>query len=186
MCAGRRVPGKKTRIAACGLADGVNWIYIAENEMQKPNLLLISQKGMSICFEKSSISQQGRTAKGVGGISLANGDRLQFVFQTDMQGSFICFSEEGYVKQSKLEDFSLQNRNGKGIRCFTWHKNGSNGSKILAAFCIREASAFEAHSDLGLTYHLSSSQIPYEPRSSSGLKLIPNVSGEFLESIIQL
>lgn len=177
---------KKTRIAACGLADGDKLVYIAANETQLPNLLLISQKGMSICFEKGSVSEQGRTAKGVGGISLADGDSLQFVFQTDAQGSFICFSEEGYVKQSKLTDFALQNRNGKGIKCFVWHKDGSNGSKLVAAFCIREASAFEAHSDLGLSYHISSSQIPYEPRSSSGLKLIPNMNGEFLENIIQL
>ena len=183
---GAELAAKKARIAACGLAEGDTLLALEKEDPKKPNLLLITANGMSICFEKSSIPQQGRTAKGVGGITLSKGDTLRFAFQIDDKGSIICFSDEGYVKQSHMDAFALQGRNGRGSKCFAWQKNHANGTEVIAAFYIQSAAAFEARSDLDLPYHVSSSQIPYEDRTSSGIKLIPNMSGELLESIIQL
>ncbi len=177
---------KKVKIAACGLAPGDSLIDVAADDAKKPNLLLVTKKGMSILFEKSSVSIQGRTARGIGGIALHHEDCLQYVFQISGEESFVCFTEEGYVKQIKLQDFALQNRNGKGTRCISFYKDGSNGSKILAAFCIQTAAVFEAHSDLNLSYQVASSHIPYEDRLSAGVKLIPNMSGELLDNVVLL
>ena len=141
---------------------------------------------MSICFARESIPLQGRTAKGVGGITLAKDDTLRFAFQTDAQGSLVCFSEEGYVKQTALSDFLLQNRNGKGSRCFSWQKDASNGTHLVAAFYLRAASTFEAWTELDLPYHLPSSQISFEERGGFGQKRIPNLLEDPITQIIEL
>ena len=177
---------KKTKIAACGLAEGDQLIAASPVGPARPNLLLVSEKGMSICFARESIPLQGRTAKGVGGISLAKDDTLRFAVQTDAQGSLVCFSEEGYVKQTALSDFLPQNRNGKGSRCFAWHKDASNGTRLVAAFYLCDAATFEAWSELDLPYHLASSQIPFEERGGFGQKCIPTLLGDPLTQVITL
>lgn len=177
---------KKSKIAACGLAEGDQLIAVSPVDPARPNLLLVSEGGMSICFARESIPLQGRTAKGVGGITLAKDDSLRFAFQTDAQGSLVCFSEEGYVKQTALSDFLLQNRNGKGSRCFSWQKDASNGTHLVAAFYLRAASTFEAWTELDLPYHLPSSQISFEERGGFGQKRIPNLLGDPITQVIEL
>ena len=62
---------RKQKIIACGLKAGDALLLAEAEDQHLPNLLLITKKGMSICFSKEEISLQGKTGKGVGGIKLA-------------------------------------------------------------------------------------------------------------------
>ena len=160
------------------LASGVAWAYYIVHLNSSG---LVTMAPFKLAFWLCVFS-----AVLVGGITLAKDNTLRFAFQTDAQGSLVCFSEEGYVKQTALSDFLLQNRNGKGSRCFSWQKDASNGTHLVAAFYLRAASTFEAWTELDLPYHLPSSQISFEERGGFGQKRIPNLLGDPITQVIEL
>ena len=148
-----------------------------------PNLLLITKAGMSICFSKEEISLQGKTGKGVGGIKLAADDSIIFAAQTDGQGNLAIFSELGFAKQSKLSEYEVQGRNGKGLKTFQWAKGGANGSYLVAAVLLTKPAAFEVITNSGQVYPLTSAELPLEERYSKGAQLVPAMLGDFVAEV---
>ena len=98
------------------------------------DLLLITRGGMSIRFPLSSVPVQGRIATGVKAMGVESGDEVFRVCQLEETDEIILFSERGWAKRIPQVDFEPQNRAGKGVRCFYFNKNGSNG-KVIADVC---------------------------------------------------
>ena len=98
------------------------------------DLLLITRGGMSIRFPLATVPVQGRIATGVKGMSVESGDEVLWVNQLEEADEIVIFSERGWAKRIPQLDFEPQNRAGKGVRCFYFNKNGSNG-KCIAAIC---------------------------------------------------
>ena len=98
------------------------------------DLLLISRGGMSIRFPLASVPVQGRIATGVKAMGIESGDEVFCASQLEETDEIILFSERGWAKRITQVDFEPQNRAGKGVRCFYFNKNGSNG-KAIAGFC---------------------------------------------------
>jgi DNA gyrase subunit A len=90
---------------------------------------------MSIRFPLSGVPVQGRTASGVRAMSLDSGDEVCCFRQLTEGDEIILFSERGWAKRIPQVDFESQNRSGKGVRCFYFNKNGSNG-RVIAGVCI--------------------------------------------------
>ncbi len=91
------------------------------------DLLFLSRAGMSIRFPLDTVPVQGRTASGVRGMSLEEDDEICWASQLQEHDEIILFSERGWAKRVRQQDFEAQNRAGKGVRCFQFNKNGSNG-----------------------------------------------------------
>ena len=102
------------------------------------DLLLVTRGGMSIRFPLSGVPAQGRTAAGVKAMSLEAGDEVCFFRPLSEGDEVILFSERGWAKRIPQLDFEPQNRSGKGVRCFYFNKNGSNGRFITGACVVRE------------------------------------------------
>ena len=98
------------------------------------DLLLITRGGMSIRFPLSTVPVQGRIAAGVKAMGVESGDEVFRVCQLEETDELILFSERGWAKRIPQVDFEPQNRAGKGVRCFYFNKNGSNG-KVIADLC---------------------------------------------------
>ena len=94
------------------------------------DMLLVSRCGMSIRFPIASIPVQGRIAAGVKGMGLDTGDEVCWCSQLEEKDDIILFSERGWAKRIPQVDFEPQNRSGKGVRCFSFNKNGSNGRTL--------------------------------------------------------
>ena len=101
------------------------------------DLLLITSAGMSIRFPLDSVPVQGRTASGVRGITLEEGDSVIWFSQPEEKSELVFFSDRGWGKRVPGDQFELQNRAGKGVRCFPFNKNGSNG-RILAGIYMTD------------------------------------------------
>ena len=93
------------------------------------DLLLVTRSGMSIRFPLSAVPVQGRIAAGVKAMSVES-DEVLWVGQLNETDEVILFSERGWAKRIPQVDFEPQNRAGKGVRCFYFNKNGSNGRNI--------------------------------------------------------
>ena len=94
------------------------------------DILLVSRDGMSIRFPLAGVPAQGRIASGVKAMSVEATDEVIWFSQLSEKDEVILFSERGWAKRIPQLDFESQNRGGKGVRCFYFNKNGSNGRVI--------------------------------------------------------
>ena len=99
------------------------------------DVLLITRGGMSIRFPLPGVPAQGRIAAGVRAMSVETGDEVCCFRQIAEGDEIILFSERGWAKRIPQLDFEPQNRSGKGVRCFAFNKNGSNG-RMIAGVCV--------------------------------------------------
>ena len=106
--------------------NGINAITIKEgDELLEAKLttgdsqvMLALKSGKSIRFEEAKTRPMGRTASGVRGITLQheNDEVIGMVAVNDMESNILVVSEKGYGKRSKLEDYRITNRGGKGVK----------------------------------------------------------------------
>ncbi|WP_256757395.1 DNA gyrase subunit A [Cohnella sp. WQ 127256] len=158
-------------IAACKVSDGDEIIKVFRAD-QEDDLLLVTEQGMSIRFNQSEVSAQGRVAGGVKGITLKEGDQLADAVpvQGD-EGEIIVLSDYGYAKRTLLLDYPQQGRGGKGIQTFEF-KEGKrvrpNGTKLVAAFHVREAVSLLTLTTSGSLSEFSSENAPLDDRKGQG------------------
>lgn len=107
---------KKTGIAAIKLKEGdsiANVTFLKNEE-----LVLVTKNGMSIRFETAGIAPIGRVAAGVKGIKLDVNDEVVCGLPIHKESDLVAIvAENGYGKKVKLDEFPIQGRNGRGIKC---------------------------------------------------------------------
>ena len=106
--------------------NGINAITIKEgDELLEAKLttgdsqvMLALKSGKSIRFEEAKTRPMGRTASGVRGITLQHDkdEVIGMIAVNDMESNILVVSEKGYGKRSKLEDYRVTNRGGKGVK----------------------------------------------------------------------
>ena len=138
------------------------------------DLLLITRGGMSIRFPLAGVPVQGRTASGVRAMSVEEGDEVFCFRQLAENDEVVLFSERGWAKRIPQLEFEPQNRSGKGVRCFYFNKNGSNGRQIAGVALLRkEAPCTLLISQLrSPVTKLSSNEILMQNRSGKGMPYI--------------
>ena len=125
---------RRQKFAAINLKDGDSLLQVFP-AIEEQDLLLISRGGQCIRFAQDSVPQMGRATGGVKGIQLDDGDELLYGGQLGDKDQMVLVSDRGSAKRLLALDFETQGRNGKGVRCFVFNKNGSNGVRL--AGCVR-------------------------------------------------
>ncbi|HEB52466.1 MAG TPA: DNA gyrase subunit A [bacterium] len=101
-------------IIALGLDDGDSLVGVKICR-KGDHIILGTKNGMSIRFDESGARAMGRSAVGVRGIKLADGDAVCDMVVTDGSGTLMTICENGYGKRTKVEEYRVQTRGGKGI-----------------------------------------------------------------------
>ena len=109
---------RATGIIAIKLAEGdsiANVTFLEEEE-----LVLITKNGMSIRFETKSINPISRNTQGVKSIKLDESDEVLVGLPIHKLTDYIViFTKKGIAKKVKLDEFPIQGRTGKGLKCST-------------------------------------------------------------------
>ncbi len=108
---------RKNGLAAITLKDDDELIEIkiTDNDTE---IFLVTKFGMCIRFKETDLRATGRSSMGVIGMNLGEGDEIVGM-QLDHQGdSLLIVSENGMGKRTLLDEFSVQRRGGKGIKCY--------------------------------------------------------------------
>ncbi|MGI5884725.1 MAG: DNA gyrase/topoisomerase IV subunit A [Candidatus Spyradocola sp.] len=126
---------RKGRAAALNLREGDALLCVLPMEPDK-TLLLVTQKAMAIRMDPAEIPVQGRAAGGVKGVALEPGDETAFAAFVPEAGELLLFSDRGYAKRCLLVDYEMQRRGGRGVRTFSFNKNGANGACLVCALPI--------------------------------------------------
>lgn len=172
---------KKSKIIACGLKDGDELIYV-QTWQDVPNMLFVSQMGMSINISKLEISQMGRAAKGVGAINLKKGDSVVLAAQVDSSGGMVlCMTEKGYAKQTSLSEYELQGRNGKGLK--TFNLTGQVGQTVAGAVFLDKPCMLIAKQKSGDVTTLKTDDVPSDARNAKGEQVVLAIMGNDIVSL---
>jgi DNA gyrase subunit A len=174
---------RKARFAAINLKSGDELMYV-ERTAGDAQMLLVTERAMSILFDAAEIPSTGRATAGVKGITLAPDDRVAFAFLADSQdGEALLVSDRGYMKRCLMVDFDPQARGGKGVKCFQFLKNGTNGEKIAGALLVKEPFEFVALQHQGQATKLNTEWVKIELKAGKGQPLVMAMLDDLVEEV---
>lgn len=164
-------------------------IVFRKSEEEGKELLLVTEQGMSIRFKESEVNPMGRNTAGVRGIQLRDGDAvIAALLVHGEEGEVLVTSERGYAKRTLLLDYPIQGRGGRGVQTFEFKEGRgvrSNGTRVIAAFLVREA--YELLFALGdrTTLQASTEAAPLEERRSAGKVLVKPDKADEVVSVLR-
>jgi DNA gyrase subunit A len=106
---------RKTGIIAINLAEDDELVGVLRVDGQD-KVVLVTSYGQSIMFDEEQVRTMGRTAAGVRGINLGHNDFVVGVDKYREDAEAVLVTENGYGKRTKLSEFKIQNRGGKGLK----------------------------------------------------------------------
>ncbi|RKJ37858.1 DNA gyrase subunit A, partial [bacterium 1XD42-8] len=108
---------RKNGLAAIHLREDDELIEVKATD-RNTEIFLVTKYGMCIRFKETDVRITGRTSMGVIGMNLDDRDEIVGM-QMDHQGdSLLIVSENGMGKRTSLEEFTVQKRGGKGVKCY--------------------------------------------------------------------
>lgn len=134
-------------------------------------ILLANKSGRAIRFNEEKVRPMGRTAAGVRGITLADSEDavIGMICLTDDEHDILVVSEKGYGKRSKLDDYRVTNRGGKGVK--TMNITGKTGH-LIAIKAVRDQDDLMIINNSGLTIRMAVADLRVMGRATQGVRLI--------------
>ena len=159
---------RKTGLAAITLKDDDELIEVKFTDNTK-DILLVTKYGQCIRFNEKDVRPTGRTSMGVRGINLSDHDEI-IGMQMHTQGdSLLIVSEKGLGKRTKMDEFTAQNRGGKGVRCY---KITEKTGDVVGVKAVNPNHEIMIINTEGIIIRMSVDSVPIVGRITSGVKLI--------------
>jgi DNA gyrase subunit A len=135
------------------------------------HVIIAAKDGKAIRFPEKLVRPIGRTGSGVRAISIkATDEVIGMVCVTDTeQKDILVVSEMGYGKRSKLEDYRITNRGGKGVKTLNITPKTGN---LIAIKGVTDNDDLMIINRSGITIRLSVSKMRITGRATQGVKLI--------------
>ena len=173
------------RIAATNIKDGDTLIAVELCRDDSDAIMLMTAMGMSIRFNSSEVPVTGRNSAGVKGIKLDTGDTVIFAGHIPEEGEILTVTDRGYMKRSFVFDHEIQGRNGKGLQCFGFKKNGSNGTRVVAAVHITVPENLVAVQLHGDESRFNTEEVHIEPRTGKGQPMVMVLMDNVLVKLVR-
>ena len=159
---------RKTGIQAITLRDNDELTEVKATDSTK-EIFLVTKYGYCIRFKETDVRPTGRSAMGVIGMNILEGDEVVGM-QLNTQGdTLLIVSENGLGKRTPIEEFNLQNRGGKGVKCYKINEKSGNVIGVKAVSNTREIMLITTE---GIIIRMEVAGISTLGRITSGVKLI--------------
>ena len=159
---------RKTGLTAIVLRDNDELIEVKATNGED-DIFLITKKGMTIRFNEKDVRQTGRTSMGVKGIHLGKDD-IVISMQMSSQGEKILLvTENGMGKRTLISEFNVQNRGGKGVKCY---KITDKTGDLVGAKIVTDENDIMIITTEGIIIRTSCEGISTLGRVTSGVKVI--------------
>ncbi len=172
---------KKTTLEAYSRPrqNGINAINIREgDELLEAKLtngnheiMMAVRSGRAIRFHESKVRPMGRTASGVRGITLGSGNDevIGMVAVEEAKEDILVVAEKGYGKRSRIGDYRITNRGGKGVKTLNiTEKTG----KLIAMKGVLDSDDLMIINRSGLTIRVGVSELRVMGRTTQGVRII--------------
>ncbi|MGH9388497.1 MAG: DNA gyrase C-terminal beta-propeller domain-containing protein, partial [Vicinamibacteria bacterium] len=184
---------KKTPLSAFGnpMSRGIIAIFIDENDeliaasVTEPGseAVLATRDGKAIHFTETDARPMGRTARGVKGIVLQKGDAVVSMAVVEPEGTLLAVTDRGYGKRSRIEDYRLQTRGGKGIiNIRATERNG----RVVAVPFVHDEDELMVITAQGMIMRLRVKDFAVHSRATQGVRLIELGEGDHVVAVAKL
>ena len=159
---------RKTGLAAINLREDDELIEVKTTDVDS-EIFLVTKYGMCIRFKETDVRAMGRTAMGVIGMNLEDGDEIVGM-QLNTQGdSLLIVSEKGMGKRTRMDEFSVQKRGGKGVKCY---KIADKTGNVIGVKAVNDSHEIMMITTEGIIIQLRMEDISMIGRNTSGVKMI--------------
>ena len=173
--------------------NGINAITIKEeDELLEAKLtdgnsqvMLALKSGKAIRFEEAKTRPMGRNASGVRGIRLQHDkdEVIGMVSVNDMESNILVVSSNGYGKRSKLEDYRITNRGGKGVKTISiTEKTGD----LVAIKNVDDSNGLMIINKSGIAIRMAVEDLRVMGRATQGVKLINIKDGDSIAAVAKV
>ena len=140
--------------------------------------MLISKLGKAIIFHEDDIRGMGRTAVGVRGINLDKDDEVvSLVLLQNEEQTVLVMTTRGYGKRTKLSDYRIQSRGGKGIYTFDKNKIEKTGPLLGAVLVDTSDEIMLINSD-NVIIRIRAKDVSRSGRTTQGVKIMKVNKGQ--------
>ena len=159
---------RKNGLAAINLKDDDELIEVKITD-ESTEIFLVTKQGMCIRFRETDVRATGRNSMGVIGMNLSDDDEIVGM-QLDHQGdSLLIVSENGMGKRTYLEEFTVQKRGGKGVKCY---KITEKTGFVVGVKAVVDSNEIMMITTGGVIIQLRMDDISTLGRITSGVKMI--------------
>jgi DNA gyrase subunit A len=171
---------RRTGIAAITLFKGdvVTDVKLTDG---KQDIVIGTRNGLAIRFHESESRQMGRTASGVRAIKLGKGDKVVgAVAIKRVKTSILCTTEKGFGKRSKLDEYRVSHRGGKGV--ITVRVTEKTG-KMVAIREVNDSDDIVVVTTQGMIIRQPATSMRLTGRNSQGVRLIRMEEGDSMAAV---
>jgi len=159
---------RKKGLAAINLREEDELIEVKFTDNTK-DILMVTKYGQCIRFHETDVRSTGRTSMGVIGMNLSDRDEIVGM-QMDTQGEYLLIaSEKGLGKLTRMEEFTPQNRGGKGVKCY---KITDKTGNIIGVKAVNQENEIMMITTEGIIIRMKVEGISVLGRVTSGVKLM--------------
>jgi len=173
--------------------NGINAITIKDgDELLEAKLtdgnsqvMLALKSGKAIRFEEAKTRPMGRNASGVRGIRLQHDkdEVIGMVSVNDMESNILVVSSNGYGKRSKLDDYRITNRGGKGVKTISiTEKTGD----LVAIKNVDDSNGLMIINKSGIAIRMAVEDLRVMGRATQGVKLINIKDGDSIAAVAKV
>jgi len=145
------------------------------------DIILGASNGKAIRFHEDQVRSMGRTASGVKGIDLTDGESVVGVTVVcEDQNQILAITKLGYGKRTEVDEYRSQNRGGKGVK--TIHITEKNGDLAKLVSVVGDEDLLVV-SNQGMIIRTPIEQISITKRATQGVRIINLMEGHFVKTI---
>lgn len=159
---------RKKGLIAINLRDDDELIEVKTTD-KDTEIFLVTKHGMCIRFKETDVRATGRSSMGVIGMNLAPNDEIVGM-QLDHQGdSLFIVSENGLGKRTYLDEFTVQKRGGKGVKCY---KITEKTGYVIGVKAVNDEHEIMMITTEGIIIQISMQDVNTLGRITSGVKVM--------------
>jgi len=193
MCTKRGVI-KKTTLEAYSRPriNGINAIGIREDDQLLEAklttgdsfIMLAAKSGKAIRFHEDATRPMGRNASGVRGIRIEDTDEvIGMICVNDEESNVLVVSENGYGKRSKIDDYRITNRGGKGVKTISITEKTGN---LIAIKNVSDENDLMIIKKSGVAIRLEVEKMRVMGRATQGVRLITLKSNDYIAAVAKV
>lgn len=159
---------RKTGLQAINLRDDDDLIEVKVTDNDK-DIFLVTRHGQCIRFKETDVRPTGRTSMGVRGMNLAYDDEIVGMQMNTQGEELLLVSEYGLGKRTNIDEFGIQHRGGKGVKCY---KITEKTGFVVGAKIVHEDQEIMLITNEGIIIRIEVNGISVLGRITSGVKLM--------------
>ncbi|MFG6356688.1 MAG: DNA gyrase subunit A [Acetatifactor sp.] len=159
---------RKNGLVAINLREGDELIEVKSTDASS-EIFLVTKQGMCIRFKETDVRNTGRASMGVIGMNLSDQDEIVGMQLQSQGDSLLIVSENGMGKRTYLEEFTVQYRGGKGIKCY---KITEKTGDVIGVKAVKDDHEIMMITTAGIIIQLRMEDVSTLGRNTSGVKLI--------------